>query len=146
MGLLQQIPYLLFSLSVISSFSIAQYPQLLVNQSASKIHKTKLSMADKTKILPFQLSDGTIVNVEVTPIGEQPVSAETKIFQKATGIIKSIAEDVTGTLKDISETVKPDKFSVKLGLQIGVEAGELTALIVKGTGTANLEITMEWNK
>ena len=146
MGLLQRIPYLLFSLSVISSFSIAQYPQLLVNQSASKIHKTKLSMADKTKILPFQLSDGTIVNVEVTPIGEQPVSAETKIFQKATGIIKSIAEDVTGTLKDISETVKPDKFSVKLGLQIGVEAGELTALIVKGTGTANLEITMEWGK
>ena len=103
-------------------------------------------MADKTKILPFQLSDGTIVNVEVTPIGEQLASLETRVFQKATGIIKSIAEDVTGTLKDISETVKPDKFSVKLGLQIGVEAGELTALIVKGTGTANLEITMEWNK
>ncbi|MDD1425371.1 hypothetical protein MEO94_12925 [Dolichospermum sp. ST_sed9] len=103
-------------------------------------------MADKTTILPFQLSDGSIVNVEVTPIGEQLASLETRVFQKATGIIKSIAEDVTGTLKDISETVKPDKFSVKLGLQIGVEAGELTALIVKGTGTANLEITMEWNK
>ena len=103
-------------------------------------------MADQTTILRFQLSDGSIVNVEVTPIGEQLASLETRVFQKATRIIKSIAEDVTGTLKDISETVKPDKFSVKLGLQIGVEAGELTALIVKGTGTANLEITMEWNK
>ena len=103
-------------------------------------------MADKTKIISFQLSDGKIIKVEVTPIGEQPVSDETRVFQQATEIIKSIAEDVAGTLKDISETVKPDKFSVKLGLQIGVESGQITALIVKGTGTANLEITMEWGK
>ncbi|MCF2151685.1 hypothetical protein IQ276_035815 [Desmonostoc muscorum LEGE 12446] len=103
-------------------------------------------MADRTKIISFQLSDGKIIKVEVTPIGEQPVSDETRVFKQATEIIKSIAEDVAGTLKDISETVKPDKFSVKLGLQIGVESGQLTALIVKGTGTANLEITMEWGK
>ncbi|MBN4003046.1 CU044_2847 family protein [Nostoc sp. LPT] len=103
-------------------------------------------MADKTKIISFQLSDGKIIKVEVTPIGEQPVSDETRVFKQATEIIKSIAEDVAGTLKYISETVKPDKFSVKLGLQIGVESGQLTALIVKGTGTANLEITMEWDK
>ncbi|MEH2116283.1 CU044_2847 family protein [Nostoc sp.] len=103
-------------------------------------------MTDKTKIISFELSDGKIIKVEVTPIGEQPVSTETRVFKQATEIIKSIAEDVAGTLKDISETVKPDKFSVKLGLQIGVESGQLTALIVKGTGTANLEITMEWNK
>ncbi|QLE42602.1 hypothetical protein FD723_20655 [Nostoc sp. C052] len=103
-------------------------------------------MADKTKIVSFQLSDGKIIKVEVTPIGEQPVSDETRVFKQATEIIKSIAEDVAVTLKDISETVKPDKFSVKLGLQIGVESGQLTALIVKGTGTANLEITMEWGK
>ncbi|MEH1828400.1 MAG: CU044_2847 family protein [Nostoc sp.] len=103
-------------------------------------------MADKTKIISFELSDGKIIKVEVTPIGEQPVSDETRVFKQATEIIKSIAEDVAVTLKDISETVKPDKFSVKLGLQIGVESGQLTALIVKGTGTANLEITMEWGK
>ncbi|MBD2521050.1 CU044_2847 family protein [Nostoc sp. FACHB-133] len=103
-------------------------------------------MADRTKIISFELSDGKIIKVEVTPIGEQPVSDETRVFKQATEIIKSIAEDVAVTLKDISETVKPDKFSVKLGLQIGVESGQLTALIVKGTGTANLEITMEWGK
>ncbi len=103
-------------------------------------------MADKTKIIPLKLADGTIIKVEVTPIGEQPVSSETRVFQQATTIIKSIAEDVAGTLQKINQTVKPDKFSVKLGLQIGVESGELTALIVKGTGTANLEVTMEWGK
>ena len=100
----------------------------------------------QTKIVPFQLADGTVINVEITPIGEQPVSAESRIFSKATNVVKSIAEDVAGTLQEVNEKVKPDKFSVKLGLQIGVESGELTALIVKGTGTANLEITMEWGK
>ncbi|AVH73457.1 CU044_2847 family protein [Nostoc sp. 'Lobaria pulmonaria (5183) cyanobiont'] len=103
-------------------------------------------MADKSKIVSFELSDGKIIKVEVTPIGEQPVSDETRVFKQATEIIKSIAEDVAGSLKDISQTVKPDKFSIKLGLQIGVESGQLTALIVKGTGTAKLEITMEWGK
>lgn len=103
-------------------------------------------MTDRTKIIPLKLSDGKIINVEVTPIGEQPVSTEIRVFQQATEIIKSIAEDVAGTLKDISETVKPEKLSIKLGLQIGVESGQLTALIVKGTSTANLEITMEWGK
>ena len=78
------------------------------------------------KIIPLRLSDGETIKVEVTQIGEQPVSSETRIFKKA--------------------TVKPDKFSVTFGLEIAVESGELTALIVKGTGKANLEITMEWGE
>ena len=98
------------------------------------------------KIIPLRLSDGKTINVEVRKIGEQPVSSETRIFKKATGIIKSIANDVAETLKEVNETVKPDKFSVTFGLEIAVESGELTGLIVKGTGKANLEITMEWGE
>ncbi|MGB5594471.1 MAG: CU044_2847 family protein [Crocosphaera sp.] len=97
------------------------------------------------KIIPLKLSDGKTIKVEVTQIGEQPVSAETRIFKNATNIIKSIANDVADTLKEVNETVKPDKFTVTFGLEIAVESGELTAFIVKGTGKANLEITMEWN-
>lgn len=103
-------------------------------------------MSDKTKMIPLELADGTVIKVEVTPIGEQPVSSETRLFRKATSVIKSIADDIAGTLKDIQQDVKPDKFSVTFGLEIGVESGELTALLVKGTGKANLEITMEWGK
>ena len=33
-----------------------------------------------------------------------------------------------------------------LGIEVAVESGQLTALIVKGSGKANLEITMEWGK
>jgi hypothetical protein len=38
-------------------------------------------MADRTKIISFELSDGRIIKVEVTPIGEQPVSDE-RLFIK----------------------------------------------------------------
>lgn len=99
-----------------------------------------------SKIIPFKLSDGETIKVEVTPLGEQPVSSETRIFKNATKIIKSIANDVSETLKEVNETVKPDKFSVTFGLEIAVESGELTALIVKGSSKANLEITMEWGE
>ena len=98
------------------------------------------------KIIPLRLSDGETIKVEVTQIGEQQVSSETRIFKKATGIIKSVANDVAETLKEVDKTVKTDKFSVTFGLEVAVESGELTALIVKGTGKANLEITMEWGE
>ena len=98
------------------------------------------------KIIPLTLSDGTIINAEVTPIGQQPISSETRNFQQATEIIKSVANDISKTLQEIKDDIKPDKFTVSLGLQIGVESGKLTSLIVKGNGNANLQITMEWGK
>ena len=98
------------------------------------------------KIIPLKLSDGTTIKAEVTQIGEQPVSSETKVFKQATSVIKSIAEDIAETYQEIKETVKPDQLSVTLGLEIGVESGKLTTLLVKGTGKANLEVTMEWGK
>jgi hypothetical protein len=99
-----------------------------------------------TKIISVELSDGTIVKVEATPIGEQKVAANNKLFRDVTPAIKSITNEIADTLKDIQQTVKPDKVSVKLGLEVAVESGQLTALLVKGTSKANLEITMEWVK
>jgi hypothetical protein len=44
------------------------------------------------------------------------------------------------------EQVKPTKASVKYGLEIGIEQGSLVAAIVRGTGKANLEISLEWER
>lgn len=46
---------------------------------------------------------------------------------------------VTETL----DKIKPDKASANFGVELAVEAGNLTALIVKGWGKGNLEITLE---
>jgi hypothetical protein len=40
--------------------------------------------------------------------------------------------------------LKPQRFEVELGFEIGVESGTLTAFLVKGTGKANLKVTLEW--
>ncbi len=42
------------------------------------------------------------------------------------------------------QKVKPKKATLKFGMEIAVESGALTAVIVKGSGKANLEITFEW--
>jgi len=99
-----------------------------------------------TKIIPVEMADGTIIKVEATLIGEQRVSFQNRPFQEITAAVKSVTGELAGTLKEISQTVQPDKISVKLGLEIAVESGQLTALIVKGAGKANLEIAMEWSK
>jgi hypothetical protein len=99
-----------------------------------------------TKIISVELSDGTLVKVEATTIGEQRVAFQSRPFQEVTNAVKSIVSEVAVPLKEISQTVQPDKVSVKLGLEVAVDSGQLTALIVKGAGKANLEITMEWSK
>lgn len=42
------------------------------------------------------------------------------------------------------QKVRPKKATVKFGMELAIEAGQLTAIIVKGSGKANLEITLEW--
>jgi hypothetical protein len=101
-------------------------------------------MESQTKIIPVELSDGTIVKVEATPIGEERVAFQSRPFREATAAIKSITYEIAGTLKNVRDEIQPDKVSVKLGLEIAIESGQLTALIVKGASKANFEITMEW--
>ncbi len=98
-----------------------------------------------TKLIPVELSDGTVVRVEATLIGEQRVAFQSRAFKEITTIIKAIARELAGTLHEVKQDAAPDKVSVKLGLEVAVESGQLTALIVKGAGKANLEISMEWS-
>jgi hypothetical protein len=41
------------------------------------------------------------------------------------------------------QKVKPKKATVKFGMELAIESGQLTAAIVKGSGKTNLEITLE---
>jgi hypothetical protein len=97
-------------------------------------------MEPQTKIISVELTDGTSVRVEATPIGDRKVGFQTRPFSEVTTAIESLSKDIAETL----QKVKPDRVSVKFGIEIGMESGKLTALLVKGTATANLEITLEW--
>ena len=108
--------------------------------------------ATNTQIVKTRLPNGTIIRVQATPLeGEVgPSGARAKVanplnpatFDNVTSAIEGIAESVVSTL----QKVKPRSASVEFGLEIGLESGGLTALLVKGTGTANLKITLEWGE
>lgn len=100
-------------------------------------------METRTEIIKAELVNGTIVHIQVTALGgEEEVAFTLPSFNEVTHAIEGIAESVVSTLKK----VKPKKASVEFGLEIALESGQLTALLVKGTGTSNLKITLEWGE
>jgi hypothetical protein len=102
---------------------------------------------DTITTVPVKLPNKTHIRVEATPVkrsGDSDVSFESVkealAIDNMQGAIEGIAQTVLSGLR----TVAPHKASVEFGLEIGLESGKLTALWVKGSGKANLKITMEW--
>jgi Trypsin-co-occurring domain 1 len=102
-------------------------------------------MESRTKVVSVQLEDGTSFKINASVIGgETDVVDIQKIlpFKQVTDTIEGVAKSMLATLNK----VEPNKASIEFGVEIALEAGGLTALIAKGTGTANLKITLEWEK
>ncbi len=97
-------------------------------------------MEFQSKMISVELADGTIVRVEATSIGDRKIGMQTRPFSEVTSAIESLVKEISETV----QKVKPDKASVKFGIEIGIDSGRLTAVLAKGTGTANLEINLEW--
>lgn len=100
-------------------------------------------MTSRQQIVPVQLPDQVKIQVEATVLGgEEDVSFRVQSFQ---GVIDAI-ESIASAMDTAVQKIKPDKASVEFGLEMAIESGELTALLVKGSGTANLKISLEWGK
>jgi hypothetical protein len=61
-------------------------------------------------------------------------------------VVRVAVEGLSQVVQEAISAVKPDEASVEFSLEIGIESGKLTALWVKGTGKANLKITLTWGK
>ncbi|EDX72481.1 MAG: CU044_2847 family protein [Coleofasciculus sp. D1-CHI-01] len=90
--------------------------------------------------VPVELPNGAIAKFEVTTTGREDVSFDAKQFQPVADAIEGVVQMVAAPLKK----ARPKKATVKFGMEMAIEAGQLTAVIVKGSGKANLEITLEW--
>jgi hypothetical protein len=122
-----------------------------------------MAQEERTQVVPVQMADGRMIHVEARVLepgpyeggarssGEQDVLFRRKTeeeggglaalpFERVTSAITDIAQAMTGAL----EKAKPRRSQVEFGIEIAVEAGQLTALIVKGGGTASLTVTLEW--
>jgi len=100
-------------------------------------------MEKKTEVVKAELANGIIIHIQATALGgEEEVALTLPSFKPVADAIEGIAESIVTTL----QKVKPRKASVEFGLAIALEAGQLTALLVKGSGTSNLKIILEWGE
>jgi hypothetical protein len=102
-----------------------------------------MNHSDRTSSVPVTLANGTTIKFQVsqTGIGRQDAASPKALpFQQVTEAL----QEIVGNLKETLDKVKPDKAAVKFGVELAAEPGKLTALIVKGSGKGNLEITLEW--
>lgn len=61
------------------------------------------------------------------------------------GVTRALSS-FAGQLGEALHQAAPDRATVEFGCQLGLESGKLTALIVKGSTSANLRVTLEWEK
>jgi hypothetical protein len=100
-------------------------------------------MEQTTEIVPVQITNDKVVQVQVTTLGgEENVAILDHLptFDEVTGAIEEISRAIAGSI----EKVKPRKASVQFGLNVSAQEGKLTALLVQGSGTASVTVTLEW--
>jgi hypothetical protein len=99
---------------------------------------------DPNDLVKVDLGGGRTVAVEVLNVDpEMPVGIRDVLsFDGVSDSIEAIANRITGSLQRIN----PKRASVEFGVDVGVEAGALTALLAKGTATATLKVTLEWER
>lgn len=97
--------------------------------------------------VPLRLPNNTLIQVEpsvLRPQADKDVAfksvEDTLHIDSIQGAIEGIGQMVIGSLR----TLAPSRATAEFGIEVGLESGQLTALWVKGTGKANLKITLEW--
>jgi hypothetical protein len=98
-------------------------------------------MTQRTQLVKVRVADDRVVSVETVILGgEQEIAGRIPSFDGVTDAVEGIAKALAGTLSRVS----PSKAAVEFGLDVGLESGQLTALLVKGSGNASVKITLEW--
>lgn len=98
----------------------------------------------KTRI---DTSDGTVFYLETdeknqdTEISRSFGFSDTKLLTALKPIFP-----VFISVKELMEKAGPEKINIEFGVSIGVEAGQLAAILMKGNTKANLKISLEWKK
>jgi len=98
-----------------------------------------------TSFHPVVLDDGTTIQVQMTPLGGAVKVSGFKGVYPFESITKSV-ESISKSLARAIKKASPNKATIQFGIEIAAKEGKLTALLVQGTTSANLTITLEWAK
>jgi len=99
--------------------------------------------APRREVVAVELEDGSVAYVEARVLDEERlVSSVPKAVSKALKNVRAISAELVGAL----EAIGPKRATLEIGVEFAVEAGELTALLVSGSATSNMTITLEWER
>lgn len=94
----------------------------------------------QTEFVTVDLGDDVTIQMEVLATGEEEVGVINLPIEELGKALTKIAQVMAAPIK----AVKPTKATIKYGIAVTIQDGSLMAAIVRGTGTANLEVTLEW--
>lgn len=94
--------------------------------------------------VPVKLPSGRTLAVEVAARdGRQPVAVLDALrFDDVIATAREIAE----LMGNVVESASPHEATVEFGVDVTLESGQLTTLLVKGSGTATLKVSLKWTQ
>jgi|tagenome__1003787_1003787.scaffolds.fasta_scaffold20823479_1 hypothetical protein len=97
----------------------------------------------RREVVAVELEDGSVAYVEARLLDEERLVASVpKAMSKALKNVRAISAELVASL----EALGPRKATLEIGIEFAVESGELTALLVSGSATSNVTITLEWER
>jgi hypothetical protein len=102
----------------------------------------EIALEGHTKRIPITLPNGALIQVEVTPHGSSREADVASIADMAEHTWEDVTRAIEGMaqwLWEMLEKVHPTKAAVEFGIEISLEPGKVMALLVQGSGKANLK-------
>jgi hypothetical protein len=117
-----------------------------VNVNLSTSRGGSLHMNDELSTLTrVEVREGVVVRIETASLGgdREKVGIQDYVpFNDVMEGIEAVADSFSQSLKRI----RPSKAAVEFGVEVGLEAGKLVAMIGKVSGKANFKVTLEWSQ
>jgi len=92
--------------------------------------------------VPVDLGGGLTIAVEAVDLGgnEKVADFSNAQLDRVAAQVQAVGRKIGAAIAGVG--AKAGK--VEFGVELAVESGELTALLVKGSGKATLNVTLEW--
>ena len=106
----------------------------------------------QTKLIKMETEDDKLIWIEADNLkaaegelvgGRKKDTITDNLFHSMIETIKSYTKIAYNTLKEIEDIKGPNKISLEFGIKVGVNG---TVYIAKGTGEANIKISINWDE
>ncbi|MFE6183076.1 CU044_2847 family protein [Streptomyces sp. NPDC056465] len=103
-------------------------------------------MNEEQHLVEARLPGGEVISIVATATAASNPAQD--IAARGIPSLDGVQSAITGMAalaRDAVQAVRPDSASVEFGVDVKVESGKLSGLVVSGSANATLKITLTWN-